>query len=345
MKHPSALPLLLLSLATATAADPPKKTLPLPGEVFDLSGRTAFVIPADADPHAATKPWVWYAPTLPNLPGPEEAWMFERFRAAGIAVAGIDAGESYGSPAGNTVFDTLHKEMTRRGYSAKPVLLGRSRGGLQTLSWAAANPERVGGFAGIYPVCDIASYPGVAKAAGAYELKAEELERRLKEFTPVDRLEGLVKAKVPLFAIHGDVDKVVPLEANSGRVKERYAKLGGSMTLVVPPGQGHNMWPGFFRCNELVEFVIDHAGVGLRIDSPSGRIRWCSGTRRTSAQYGCVGGSANRRRPRTGWSIASRPRRSRASGGSWMPQSKVVRSMPRSKCRRAGGTRSACGRR
>jgi hypothetical protein len=44
---------------------------------------------------------VWYAPTLPNLPGPEERWMFEKFRAAGIAVAGIDAGESYGSPAGN----------------------------------------------------------------------------------------------------------------------------------------------------------------------------------------------------------------------------------------------------
>ena len=268
MKHLSAVSLLLLSLATATAADPPKKTLPLPGEAFDLSGRTSFLIPANVDPHATTKPWVWYAPTLPNLPGPEEAWMFERFRAAGIAVAGIDAGESYGSPAGNKVFDTLHAEMTRRGYSAKPVLLGRSRGGLQTLSWAAANPDKVGGFAGIYPVCDIASYPGVAKAAGAYELKAEELERRLKEFTPVDRLAGLAKAKVPLFAIHGDVDKVVPLEANSGRVRERYKELGGSMTLIVPPGQGHNMWPGFFRCRELVEFVIDHAGVGLRIDSP-----------------------------------------------------------------------------
>ncbi len=269
MKHLSAIPLILFGLGVAFAADPPKKSLPLPGEVFDLSGRTAFVIAADTDPHAATKPWVWYAPTLPNLPGPEEAWMFERFGAAGIAVAGIDAGESYGSPAGNKVFDTLHAEMIRRGYSAKPVLLGRSRGGLQTLSWAAANPDKVGGFAGIYPVCDLSSYPGLEKAAGAYELKAEELERRLKEFNPVDRLAGLAKAKVPLFAIHGDVDKLVPLEPNSGRVKERYTELGGAMTLIVPKGQGHNMWSGFFRCRELVEFVIDHAGVGLRIDSPT----------------------------------------------------------------------------
>lgn len=269
MKLLFAIPLILLvPLDAAPAVDLPKKTLPLPGEVFDVSGRTAFLIPAKADPHATAKPWVWYAPTLPNLPGPEEAWMFERFRAAGIAVAGIDAGESYGSPAGNKVFDTLHAELVRRGYSAKPVLLGRSRGGLQTLSWGAAHPDKVGGFAGIYPVCDLASYPGVAKAATAYGMKAEELETKLAEVNPVDRLDGLAKAKVPLFAIHGDVDAVVPLEANSGRMKERYAKLGGTMTLLVPKGQGHTMWPGFFRCAELVAFVIDHAGVGLVLDSP-----------------------------------------------------------------------------
>lgn len=250
------------------SGDPPKKALPLDGEVFEVSSRTAFLIPAPADPHAAAKPWVWYAPTLPNLPGPEEKWMFERFRAAGIAVAGIDAGESYGSPAGNTVFDALYAAMTAKGYSKKPVLLGRSRGGLMTLSWAAANPDKVGAFAGIYPVCDLASYPGVERAAGAFELKPAQLKERLKQFNPIDRLEGLAKAKVPLFAIHGDVDKVVPLEANSGRVKERYAALGGTMTLIVPPQQGHNMWPGFFRCRELVDFVVAHAGVGLVLESP-----------------------------------------------------------------------------
>ncbi len=237
----------LLAAQVAVAAEPPKKNLPLDGEVFVVSGRTAFLIPAKADPYAKAKPWVWYAPTLPNLPGSEERWMFERFRAAGVAVAGIDAGESYGSPAGNKVFDTLYAAMTARGYSARPVLLGRSRGGLMTLSWASAHPDKVGGLAGIYPVCDLASYPGVERAAGAFEMKADELKTRLKEFNPGDRLEGLAKASVPLFAIHGDADKVVPLEANSGRVKERYAALGAPMTLVVPPRQGHNMWPGFFR--------------------------------------------------------------------------------------------------
>jgi hypothetical protein len=69
-----------------------------------------------------------------------------------LPVAGIDAGESYGSPRGNQVFSALYEAMQLRGFSAKPMLLGRSRGGLMTLSWAAENPRCVSGFVGIYPV-------------------------------------------------------------------------------------------------------------------------------------------------------------------------------------------------
>ncbi|MFO0936285.1 MAG: sialate O-acetylesterase [Gemmataceae bacterium] len=259
---------LLVSATSSVTAQPAGKKLPLPGESFTLSNHVAFLIPSSNEPIGRVKPWVWYAPTLPNLPGSEERWMFERFREAGIAIAGIDAGESYGSPAGNRIFDSLYDSMVKRGYSTKPVMLGRSRGGLMTLSWAAANPGKVAGFAGIYPVCDLASYPGIEKAAGAYEMKPDELRKNLTRLNPVDLLDGLAQARVPLFAIHGDVDTVVPLEANSLKVKTRYAERGGTMTLIVPPKQGHNMWPGFFQCQELVEFVIAHAGVGMRLDSP-----------------------------------------------------------------------------
>jgi pimeloyl-ACP methyl ester carboxylesterase len=186
--------------------------------------------------------------------------MFERFRDAGVAIAGIDVGESYGSPAGRKLFSAFYTEMTgARGYARKPVLLGRSRGGLMTLAWAAENADKVGGFAGIYPVCNVASYPGLAKAAGAYEMSAEELRAHLAEHNPIDRLGTLARAGVPLFAIHGDSDTVVPLADNSGLMKARYAALGGKMELIIPPGQGHNMWPGFFQCEELVQFVLEHA--------------------------------------------------------------------------------------
>lgn len=238
----------------------PKKILPLTGEVFLVEGHTAFIIPAKAELNGKPKAWVWYAPTLKGLPGNEEKWMFEQFQNKGIAIAGIDVGESYGSPAGRKLFTALHQEMTgKRGYSQKPVLLGRSRGGLMTLSWAAENSDKVAAFAGVYPVCNISSYPSVAKAAGAYEMKPEELQQHLTKHNPIDRLASLANAGVPLFAIHGDADKVVPLEANSGLMKERYTALGGSMQLIVPPGQGHNMWSGFFQCHELVDFVIKHS--------------------------------------------------------------------------------------
>lgn len=236
----------------------PAKELPLEGEIFGAGGRPAFLIPGRAGLPRSGKSWVWYAPTLPNLPGPEERWMFERFVAAGITVAGIDAGESYGSPRGNTVYTALYEAMKARGYSRKPLLLGRSRGGLMTLSWAAEHPECVSGFAGIYPVCSLSSYPGLERAAGAFELTADQLKARLMEFNPVDRLQPLVKAGVPLFAIHGDVDRLVPLEANSGLMKQRCEELGGRMELIIPEGQGHSMWPGFFQSEELVAFVLRH---------------------------------------------------------------------------------------
>lgn len=116
--------LVVWSAATAAeaqnpAAAPPDKKLPMPGEVFRVEGRTAFVIPPDKKSDVAT-PWVWYAPTLPNLPGTEERWMFERFTKAGIAIAGIDVGESFGSPDGRKLFSAFHRELTdKRGFAPK----------------------------------------------------------------------------------------------------------------------------------------------------------------------------------------------------------------------------------
>ena len=136
------------------------KVLPLPGEIFDVNGHEAFVILPEVT--STPVPWVWYAPTLPGLPAEEEKWMFEKFIRAGVAVAGIDVGESHGSPDGRKLFTALYNELTgSRGFSSKPVLLGRSRGGLMTLNWAAENADKVAGFAGIYPVCNLISYPGI----------------------------------------------------------------------------------------------------------------------------------------------------------------------------------------
>ena len=126
-------------------------------------------------------------------------------------------------------------------------------------NWAAENPDKVACIAGIYPVCNLASWPGLPRACGAYGLSAGELKATLGQHNPIDRLAPLAKAKVPIFHIHGDKDRVVPLDANSRTVAERYKTLGGPITLKVIENQGHNMWPGWFQNQELVDFVIKHA--------------------------------------------------------------------------------------
>ncbi|HRE84594.1 MAG TPA: prolyl oligopeptidase family serine peptidase [Opitutaceae bacterium] len=234
------------------------KVLPLAGETFKIGPWEAFIIspvPTTVT-EGGTRPWVWYAPTLPGLPDKEERVMFEQWTQTGIAIAGIDVGESFGSPRGRAGFTALYKEMTeKRGYSQRPIFLARSRGGLMALNWAVENPEKVAAIAAIYPVSNLRSYPGLVKASVGYEMTPQQLEAVLATHNPIERLEPLAKARVPLFVIHGDVDTLVPLEDNSGILRARYEALGGPIRLVIPAGQGHNRWSGFFQNSALIEFV------------------------------------------------------------------------------------------
>ncbi len=248
------------------------KNLPLPGEVFEIQGHPAFVI---APPGGVKKdmPWVWYAPTLPRLPGGNEVWMFERFLAQGIAIAGIDVGESFGSPQGRELYSVLYDHLTEdRGLGRKPVLLARSRGGLMLYSWATANPDSVGGVAGIYPVCSVASYPGVDRAAKAYGLTPKQLSANLAKLNPINLLKPLAKAGVSIHHIHGDNDKIVPFDANTGELAKRYRQFGGPIELDVIKGGGHDGWPGWFQSAKLTHFVIKTA-LGLSTKPDAGGFR------------------------------------------------------------------------
>ena len=122
----------------------PSRDVPIAGlaaETFNVSGHRAFlIVPKQAG--RKDTPWVWYAPTfVPGLPGLEEKWMLQKFLDAGMAIAGIDVGESFGSPAGRALFSDLYQELVRnRGFSKTPCLLARSRGGLMLYNWAVEHP-------------------------------------------------------------------------------------------------------------------------------------------------------------------------------------------------------------
>lgn len=249
----------------AQAQPAPVKQLILPGESFLIADRPCFILWPEPKLRQDPQPWVLYAPTLPPYPDEHEKWMHRQFLEAGVAVCGIDVGEAYGSPQGCDWFSKLHEELTtRRRFARRPCLLGRSRGGLWVTAWAAQHPDLVAGLAGIYPVFDLRSYPGLDRAAPAFQLAPTELENQLAMLNPINRVAVLAKAAIPAFLIHGDEDQVVPLTQNSGAFARIYRETGAEMhlQLVIAKGQGHNYWEGFFRSPELVKFVMTRAKAG-----------------------------------------------------------------------------------
>ena len=247
--------------AVESPREVPSKNLILPGEVFEVDGWQAFLFIPEEIQTNANKPWVLYSPTLPAYPDRAELWMHRQLVSSGIAIAGIDTGESYGSPEAVRAAEALHKEMVRRGYSEKPAVFGRSRGGLWASAWAIAHPEWTAGVGGIYPVFDWRTYPGVDKAAAAYGLLTEELEAQAAVLCPIEKTDVLAKADIPFCIIHGDADKVVPLETNSAELKKRYESFGkGALVeLIIASDQGHSFWEGYFQCQALVDFLVARA--------------------------------------------------------------------------------------
>jgi len=142
--------------------------------------------------------------------------MHEQFLAAGVAVAGIDIGEAYGSPEGRKWYDALYNELTsRRGFAKKCCLLGRSRGGLWNSSWAVHNADKVAGMAGIYPVFRLVLLARRGDGCSGLPLVARRADSTAGR-TQSDRAHRRAgKARVPVFLIHGDADEVVPLPQNS----------------------------------------------------------------------------------------------------------------------------------
>jgi pimeloyl-ACP methyl ester carboxylesterase len=235
-----------------------------PADWFELDGLKAFTIEATRA-CAGGKPWVWYAPTFFNtLPAHEDEWLLNEIGRAGVSVAGIDIGESYGSPAGADQFQKLYSQMVAKGFSPKPALLARSRGALMHFAWATRHSASVAAIGGIYPVLNLESFPGLAAAAAAYGMTAEDLRRDIAKFSPFYTAEVLVNAHTPIYIVHGTADSLVPLADNAQLLIQRYPKAVSAHSIIVDPiaGEGHNISPKFFENRTLARFLIANAELG-----------------------------------------------------------------------------------
>jgi len=228
------------------------------GEFFHVQGCPAFLmLPATTDSDRKG-PWVWYAPAFSGLlPDASHAWMFSRFLDKGIAIAGVDVGESCGAPSGRAIYTVLYERLCAEyALAESPCLLVQSRGALMLYNWAIENPHRVGCIAGIFPLCTMRWFYDYRMVCAAYGLSRMKLMECIDELGPLGRLGPLAGARVPIIHIQGDRDIAVPLEDNSGTFEKEYLGLGGNMELIVVPGKGHEVVPELFQCQALVDFAI-----------------------------------------------------------------------------------------
>ncbi len=205
---------------------------------FDQAGRNAIVVVPKQE--AVGKPWLWRGEFFGAFPSVDQALLKQ-----GYHVVYLNCANTFGSPdtlqRWNDFYDVLTKKY---GFSTKPVLLGMSRGGLYVYRWAAQRPDCVGAIYGDAPVCDIKSWPG-GKGTGkgapgewkrflqVYELTEEQA--LAWKGNPIDLLEPIAKAKIPIIHVNGATDDVVPVSENSDILKERYQKLGGMIEVINKP--------------------------------------------------------------------------------------------------------------
>jgi len=162
----------------------------------------------------------------------------------------MSVGNTFGSSAAQAHLDAFYKHLIAKGLNTKGTLIGVSRGGLYAYRFAAAHPDRVVCVYGDAPVCDFKSWPGgKGKGKGSkgdwaslltnYGFKDEAEALAYKE-NPIDLLEPLAKAGIPLIHVVGDVDDVVPVPENTAVIEQRYTALGGTINVFHKPSVGHH---------------------------------------------------------------------------------------------------------
>jgi pimeloyl-ACP methyl ester carboxylesterase len=162
----------------------------------------------------------------PNKPAPGNPWVFRADRVlprdATVEQALLAKGyyivippiTAQSGPVRKD-WDAFYAMLTAKGFSKKPVMEGTGAYAGEAYEWAIYNPDKVSCI-----------YVDNAAMRSLMEKKA-----------PIDTLAPLAKAGIPTLHVSGASD---PWLATDTRVTEqRYKALGGHITVITIPGEGH----------------------------------------------------------------------------------------------------------
>lgn len=266
----------LLPFTTQAVAD----VSDYPGEKTDFLGfdrytfktggaRVSVICPEKAAPG---KPWLWRSLFWDKIKQFHNADL--KLVEEGYYVV-LVAGDVSGHPRGNKNIDAAYDFLTEKhGFSKSFSMASMSRGTLQLFQWATVNPEKVNSIYVDNGVCNVLSWPagklvpgndskGKGSAASwalfkktyGYATDAEALKSKV---SPIDLLEPLAKAGVPILMVCGSKDETVPYEENDAILEERYKALGGDISVIVED-KGHTH--GMKDPTPVLEYIRKHAGV------------------------------------------------------------------------------------
>lgn len=212
--------------------------------------------------------WVWKAEFFQAFPAFDLAML-----ELGWWIGFIRVGNTFGCPDAMDRFDSFYEVMTGTcAFHSLPVLEGLSRGGLYAYNWAARDPSRVGLIYADNPVCDFNSWPGGKGIApgspsdwqqllNSYHFASGEDALQWRG-NPIDHLEGLLCAGVPIAHVFGDADEVVPWEENTGVMATKAEEYGCPIHVVRKPGCRHHPH-GPDDPAGFADWVVEHARVNV----------------------------------------------------------------------------------
>lgn len=271
-----------LLLQYGVLADTPASANTFLGEITEFRGFDRYEVPTAKGsisiicPKAAApgKPWMWR-----SIFWGRKTPAIDQFTAADLKLLEqgyhvVKApGDVSGHPRGNAAIDAAYDILTQEyGFSKTLSMASMSRETLALFRWASANPEKVESIYVDNGVCNVKSWPAGqlvpgSDSVGAGDPKSWALLKRTYGFStdeealsakvsPIDLLEPLAQAGVPILVGFGTKDTAVPYLENGAILQQRYEALGGSIQVILED-KGHHPH-GLKDPTPVVEFIKEH---------------------------------------------------------------------------------------
>ena len=213
------------------------------GHTFDFEGHTATIIYPEKPTWA--NQYIWRTEFLGAF-DQVDVMMLRR----GYHLVNLKISDMYGCPEAVEImyrFQALLEEQ----FSLPPytMLFGFSRGGLYAVNYAAAHPEKVDKIYLDAPVLDIFSWPaGMGEGSGSPKEWEEckqiygitEADRNTFRGNPLDKIDVLLKHRIPIVLVAGEADTLVPYRENGRKLYAEYLLEGGPIQLYLKPDCGHH---------------------------------------------------------------------------------------------------------